>query len=249
MNFSLLRFDSIASTNTEALEQARRGAAEGLCVVAKRQTAGRGRHGRTWVSETNAGLYCTIVLRPRIENKFFPLLTLMSAVAVCDVLTELFNLRPDIKWANDVLINEKKICGILAEMAETKLGAAIVVGIGINLTNQNFPPEIAAIATSIEQETDKNPDAEMLLAALLEKLAFYYQMLHSDGGAQRIRQEWARRSSYFEGKAVRVKFANETIDGTTCGIEANGALRVETPNGEIKIVHAGDVETVRSADS
>ncbi len=249
MNFNVIRFDSIPSTNIEALEQAKSGANEGLCVVAEQQTAGRGRHGRTWISEKNAGLYSSIVLRPRIENKFFPLLTLMSAVAVCDVLKDFYNLQPDIKWANDVLINERKICGVLAEMTETKIGAAIVVGIGINLTNANFPAEIAEIATSIEQETNQKTDAKILLDALLEKFGEYYEIFQSDDGAERIRREWARRSSYFEGKTVRVKFAAEIVSGTTCGIEPNGALRVRTANGEIKILHAGDVENVRPADA
>ncbi len=245
MKFTILRFDSLDSTNTAALEQAKCGADEGLCVVAEQQTAGRGRHGRVWISPKNAGLYFSVILRPRLENVFFPLLTLMSAIAVFDVLIELCNLSPDIKWANDILINGKKICGILAEMTETKTGTAVVVGIGINLEPANFPPEIASIATSVEQEINQKINVETLLEHLTAKLAHFYQILQSDGGAEQIRSEWARRSSYFEGKNVRVKFATETIYGTTCGIEANGALRVKTADGEIKIVYAGDVESVR----
>ncbi len=86
MNFTILRFDSIESTNTEAVRQAKIGADEGLCIVARQQTKGRGRHGRVWVSEKDAGLYFSIVLRPKIETRFLPLLTLMSAIAVADVL-------------------------------------------------------------------------------------------------------------------------------------------------------------------
>src|SRR5688572_4775518 len=116
MNFTILRFDSINSTNTEAVNQAKRGAEEGLCVVARQQTAGRGRHGRTWISEKDAGLYFSIVLRPVIENRFFPLITLMTAIAVADTLKNIYKLETDIKWANDVHIKGKKISGILAEM-------------------------------------------------------------------------------------------------------------------------------------
>ncbi len=245
MNFTILRFDSINSTNTEALNQAKQGADEGLCVVAKRQTAGRGRHGRTWISEKDAGLYFSLVLRPKSENKLLSLLTLMSAVAVYDVLRELYNLKPDIKWANDVHVNEKKICGILAEMTETKRGLAVIVGIGINLKPSNFPPELEAIATSIEQEINQRIDADILLENLTKQLAKYYQILKNENGAETIRHEWANRSSYFQGKSVFVKLENESVTGTTRGLEESGALRIETENGEIKIIHAGEVERLR----
>ncbi len=245
MNFTILRFDSIGSTNTEALNQARQGANEGLCVVARSQTAGRGRHGREWVSDANAGLYFSLVLRPQIENKFLPLITLMTAVAVADSLAELYGLKPDIKWANDVHVKGKKICGILAEMSETSRGAAIIVGIGINLKSSNFLPDLRETATSIEQETAKAPDVEILLQTLTRNLAKFYRLLNQEKGAAKIRREWAHRSSYFEGRDVRVKLEGETITGTTRGLEENGALRVETDDGKIRIVQAGDVERLR----
>jgi BirA family biotin operon repressor/biotin-[acetyl-CoA-carboxylase] ligase len=245
MNFTILRFDTIGSTNTEALNQAKQGAEEGLCIVAGEQTAGRGRHGRSWISAKNAGLYFSIVLRPKIEIKFLPLLTLMSAVVVAEVLRELYELKPDIKWANDIHINGKKICGILAEMTDTKKGLAVVVGIGINLTLANFPPELKEIATSIEEETGKKTDAQDILQNLTKQFAKFYRIFSDADGAEKIREEWAKRSSYFFGKSVRVKIENETIFGKTCGIEENGALRVKTDGGEIKVVQAGDVEMLR----
>ncbi len=245
MNITILRFDSLPSTNTEAAHQAKRGANEGLCVVAKQQTAGRGRHGRVWISPANAGLYFSIVLRPKLEMSLLPLLTLMSATSVFDVLQELYGLNPDIKWANDVLVHDKKICGILAETAETKLGLAVIVGIGINLQSANFPPELREIATSIEEETKQMPNLENLLQGLTQKLSSYYQILHSENGAAQIRQAWTRLSSYAFGQEVSVVLENETIIGTTRGIEENGALRVETTDGEIKIIHAGDVTKLR----
>ena len=245
MNITILRFASLPSTNTEAVHQVKRGANEGLCVVAKQQTEGRGRHNRLWISPENAGLYFSIVLRPKLEIRFLPLLTLMSAVAVFDVLESLYGLKPDIKWANDVLVHDKKICGILAETVETKLGLAVVVGIGINLQSANFPPELREIATSIEEETKQTPNFENLLQDLTNKLSGYYQILHGENGAAEIRQEWTRRSTYAFGREVKVILENETMFGTTRGIEQNGALRVETENGEIKIVHAGDVTKLR----
>ncbi len=177
MDFTILRFDSVGSTNTEAANQARQGAAEGLCVIAEKQTAGRGRQGRTWISEKGSGLYFSIVLRPKIESRFLPLITLMAGVAVHDALEE-FGLTADIKWVNDLLVGEKKIGGILAETTETAAGLAVVVGIGINLTSRNFPDEIAEIATSIESETGKICSADDLAESLTAFISYFYEILN-----------------------------------------------------------------------
>jgi len=246
MNFTILRFETIDSTNTEALNQARRGADEGLCVVARRQTAGRGRHGRVWISEPDAGLYFSIVLRPKIETRFLPLLTLMTAVAVHDTLEETFHLDCDIKWANDIHVDDKKICGILAETAETPKGLAVVAGVGINLKSSSFPPEIATVATSVEAETGQKINADEALEAFTRFFDYHYEILHEADGAARIRQAWTRRSSYAAGKRVRVFLENETIQGTTNGIEENGALRVRFETGETKIIQAGEIEKLRT---
>jgi BirA family transcriptional regulator, biotin operon repressor / biotin---[acetyl-CoA-carboxylase] ligase len=239
MNFTILKYDSIDSTNNEAINQAKRGAGEGLCIVARSQTAGRGRFGRTWISEKDAGLYFSIVLRPTMETRFLPLLTLMSAVAVYDVLSEVYDLKPDIKWANDVHVNGKKICGILAETVETNKGLAVIVGIGINLKSSDFPPEI--VAASIAEETKLNVDFDDTHEALTRFFAYHYDNFN----AENICREWTKRSSYAFGKDVRAVSGNEIIFGTTRGIEENGALRIETETGELKIIHAGDIEQLR----
>lgn len=245
MNFNILRFETIDSTNSEALRQARLGADEGLSIIARQQTAGRGRHGRTWVSGKDAGLYFSIVLRPKIEMRFWPLITLMAGVAVYEALAE-FRLKPDIKWVNDVLIGDKKIAGILAETAETATGLAVIVGIGINLTSQNFPDEIAHIATSVEAASVPGAVANgEIETALTKHLGYWYAILCGENGPAMIRDEWQSRSSFFSGKNVRVALENEIFDGITDGLEANGALRVKTGDGSVRIVHAGDVEQLR----
>ena len=244
MNFNILRYDSLESTNTEAANQARQGADEGLCVIARQQTAGRGRHGRTWVSEPYAGLYFSIVLRPIIEMRFLPLITLMAGVAVYDMLKE-FGLKPDIKWVNDVLIGEKKICGILAETVETSKGLVVIVGIGINLKSSNFPNEIAETATSVTAETGKNIEPDDLSSALTRYLSYFYEMLSEDGGAAEILRHWQQRSTYFSEKPVRITLQNGSFEGITDGLEENGALRVKTADGSVTIVQAGDVERIR----
>jgi BirA family biotin operon repressor/biotin-[acetyl-CoA-carboxylase] ligase len=245
MNFTILRFDTIGSTNDEALRQAKAGAAEGLCIVAKQQTAGRGRHGRNWVSNEDSGLYFSIVLRPDLDTQFLPLITLMTGVAVHDTLQE-FGLDPDIKWVNDVLIGDKKIAGILAEATDTPTGLSVVVGIGINVTSENFPDELAETATSIEAETELAVTFSELEQSLTKYLGYFYDILNAAEGPSQILDEWRKRSSYFTGKCVKVVLPNETFDGVTDGLEPTGALRVRTPDGNLKIVNAGDVRRLRA---
>lgn len=244
MNFTILRFETIDSTNTEAARQARLGADEGLCVLARQQTAGRGRHGRTWTSEKDSGLYFSVVLRPTIELKFLTLITLMTGIAVSDTLSDI-GLKPDIKWVNDVLIGDQKICGILAETVDTNRGLAVVVGIGINLTSSNFPDELAGVATSIKEENGKQIDADELAEGLTKFFGYFYDILNGDNGPGVILREWQHRSSYFSGKPVRVVLENDSISGVTDGLESNGALRIKKNDGNTVIVQAGDVERLR----
>ncbi|MBC8030090.1 MAG: biotin--[acetyl-CoA-carboxylase] ligase [Pyrinomonadaceae bacterium] len=245
----ILRFESLPSTNLEAARRAIEGAPEGLCVVASEQTAGRGRLEREWLSPEGAGLYFTIVLRPDIDQSAWPLLTLMAAVAVSEALLDSCALQTDIKWPNDVLANDKKLCGILAETVETSIGRAVVVGIGINLTNHAFQNELNKVATSVEAVTGQRPDLEGLLEALVGAIAKYYQMLQTPDGREVIIREWSRRSTYASGKRIRVANGDEILEGISRGLERDGALRVETADGDIRIVRTGDVSRVRPASN
>lgn len=245
MQFHIQRFETLESTNSEAARQAKLGGDEGLCIVAEQQSAGRGRHGRTWLSEKGAGLYVSIVMRPKLEMRFLPLLTLAAAVAVHDALAEL-GLKPDIKWVNDVLIDEEKISGILVETVDTPSGMAAVLGIGINLSSRNFPDEIAQSATSIAAELPGTDiTADRLLELLIQFVSYFYDMLHGDNGPGEIRRHWQNRSTYANGKHVRVHLGRAVIEGITNGIEENGALRVKMSDGSVRIVQAGDVERLR----
>ena len=245
MNFEIISFDTIESTNTEALKQARNGAAEGLCVTAREQTAGRGRYGRSWVSGKDAGLFLSVVLRPKIEPISFPLITLMTGVVVHDALAEL-GVRSDIKWVNDIHVDGKKICGILAETTETNDGVAVVVGIGVNMNSESFPPYLAASSTSLAEELGRVVGRDELIDSLTRLLDKFYKILTGDNGPAEILEHWRRRSSYFEGKNVRAVMERETIFGTTAGLEPNGALRVAKADGTIAIIQAGDVEQLRA---
>lgn len=239
----ILRFDSLASTNTEAARQAARGAREGLCIVAREQTAGRGRLGRAWVSPRDAGLYFSIVLRPRFEASRWPLITFAAALAARDAIERACRIAPDIKWPNDLLIGERKICGILAERIETD---ACVVGIGINLTGEAFPPELSDRATSLEAAMKDAPDREALLVELVRAMGERYTVLQSPNGRAMTIREWTAHSSYAEGKSVRVALERETFEGVTRGLEEDGSLRVETSDGTIRIIRAGDVTHLRA---
>ena len=244
----ILRYESLPSTNNEVARLAAQGAEEGLAVVADEQTAGRGRMQRTWVSPKGAGLYFSILLRPKISMNRWPLVTLMAALAVAEALQESCSLATDIKWPNDLLAGERKICGILAEVIDTDSGRVIVLGIGINLTNQAFPEELVGRAISVAEATSRRPDREAILRALLQALARWYLLLHEDGGSERMLAALASRSSYADGKFVRVVNGDETVTGLTRGLEPDGALRLELPTGAIKIVRAGDVTSLRVAE-
>jgi BirA family biotin operon repressor/biotin-[acetyl-CoA-carboxylase] ligase len=241
----ILRFDSLPSTNTEAARQAASGAPEGLCVVAREQTAGRGRRERVWLSPMDAGLYFSLVLRPTFGIERWPLLALMSALAVADALQEACGLAVEIKWPNDLLAGGRKICGILAETIETPRGRACIVGIGINLNNGAFPSSLLDTATSIEEQTGAAPDAARLLEALTRALSRRYAELREEQGASRVVSEWEARSAYARGRRVRVTLSEETFDGTTRGLEPDGGLRVETDDGTTRVVRAGDVIALR----
>jgi BirA family biotin operon repressor/biotin-[acetyl-CoA-carboxylase] ligase len=242
----ILQYDSLPSTNTEAARQAAQGAPEGLCIVAREQTAGRGRQQRVWASPADAGLYFSILLRPRIHMHAWPLLTLMAAIAVADALRDAYALDVDIKWPNDIQARGRKLCGILAEAIESASGRACVVGIGINLTEQAFPQELRETAIAVETLTgERRPAREPLLRSLVAALAARYEQLQAAGGDAWVVREWTARSSYAEGKRVRVALEAEMIECTTRGLETDGALRVETPRGEIRIVRAGDVTSLR----
>ncbi|MCA1616583.1 MAG: biotin--[acetyl-CoA-carboxylase] ligase [Acidobacteria bacterium] len=185
-------------------------------------------------------------MRPRLDPAEWPLVTLAAALAARDALAEVCRLDADIKWPNDLLAGGRKLCGILAEAVEAGPGRACVVGVGINLSARAFPPELRGLATSVEAETGATPDRDALLAALVRSLAGRYARLQEPGGAAETLRAWAAASSYAAGRRVRVSQGGEEFHGTTRGLEPDGALRVETNAGEIKIVRAGDVTTLRS---
>ena len=245
---TILRFDSIDSTNLEAIRHAKAGAPEGLCVVAREQTRGRGRLDRAWESPKDAGLYLSAILRPQIAIEQWALITLMAALAVGDALLKSCGLRVDIKWPNDIFVHNRKLGGILAEAIETDRGPAAIVGIGINLRDAAFPAVIMKRAISVESATGTVPDAELLLEKLTEAIAGRYDLLSSQDGREHTIREWCASSSYAFDRRVRVSGISDTFEGVTRGLESDGALRVEIPDGRVRIVRAGDVTDLRAME-
>lgn len=237
---TILRLDSVASTNDVARDMAASGSPEGTCVLAREQTAGRGRQGRTWASPPGKGLYVSVILRPTIRAAQSPVLTLAAAVAVAETLKLDFEVTADIKWPNDVMASGRKICGILVESAiERDRVQYAAMGIGLNVAQREFPDEVSAVATSLLIETGRSLAPDDVLNPLLERLTRWYEIAVTEPSKMLVR--WEELSSYARGCAVRVESSDWSIEGVTRGLASTGALRVELANGEIREVFSGEV--------
>lgn len=234
-------FFKVGSTNTVAMRLGDEGELHGALVLAEEQTAGRGRAGRTWVSEKSAGIHASVLLRPGIPPVQAPLLTLVAGLAARDAAAEELDGAPDIRWPNDLLVGGRKFGGILTEMrAEPDRVHYAVVGIGINVNQTRMPPDLDGIATSLRIETGRLHSRLDLLIRLLRNLDRYYNQFVTEG-PQPILRRFAEVSSFCQGKRVRIATSSETFFGTTAGLEPSGVLRVAREDG-------GGIETIISGD-
>jgi BirA family biotin operon repressor/biotin-[acetyl-CoA-carboxylase] ligase len=219
---------------------AERGAAEGCVIVANAQSAGRGRHGRSWASPPGAGLYVSVVLCPR--SHAVPLLTIATGVAVAEGIQAVTGLATDVKWPNDVYANGRKVAGILAEASSANAAASIrhvVVGAGINIMSAAYPPEIVHRTTSLEVELGRAIDRGRLLAEYLCALASRYQDLQHGRGDTVVRA-WRGRAASMLGRRVQWDAAGATRDGVALDIDDTGALVIRTAAGLTRVT-AGEV--------
>lgn len=240
---ALYHFFRVDSTNAFAnrLLTHEKQAPHGAVIVAETQTAGRGRMGRSWYSEPESGLYVSVLLRPGIPSNLAPLMTLGAAVSVHDAIERQTELDVDIKWPNDLLIRDKKVCGILGEMqAEVDLVKAMVVGVGVNVNHQQLPDDIRDRATSLRLESGRKQSRIEILVDFLEDFENLYHRFKAKGPTVIIDQ-WTRRSSFAKGRKIEVNDGMRTIRGVTCGLNPLGALRIEQDNGEIAEAFSGDV--------
>ncbi|MBV8050180.1 MAG: biotin--[acetyl-CoA-carboxylase] ligase [Acidobacteriaceae bacterium] len=226
-------FYKTGSTNNAALEAASLGALEGTVFLAEEQTAGRGRGDHSWHSERSAGIYCSLVLRPKLPPSDVLVLTLAAGLAVHAAVQEIDpELKPDLKWPNDLLLDRKKFCGILTEMnSEATQVRYVVVGVGINVHQTSFPPELESIATSMRMASGKEYSRLQLCAALLKSLDREYRnLLEQPGAHSSILQRFAERSSSVSGVRVHVD-ENGGLEGITEGLDSRGFLQVRTAQG------------------
>lgn len=242
MGKKLFIFKNITSTNDKAKELAYNGAETGTVVISEKQSNGRGRLNRRWLSP-EGGLWFSIILKPKIEpNELFKL-TFLTAVVVVRTLRKKFKLNAQIKWPNDVLINGKKVCGVLSEIITSLSGYInfVIVGIGIN-TNidlNSFPKHLQFSVTSISSELKKEIDAENFLCTLLTELENYYFLL-MNGSFDSILEEWKELNCILD-TYVEVERLDGTIKGTAVDVDKDGALLIKLENGSVNRIISGDV--------
>jgi BirA family transcriptional regulator, biotin operon repressor / biotin---[acetyl-CoA-carboxylase] ligase len=230
-------FATIDSTMLEAARLAEAGGVHGAVVVADEQTAGQGRHGHRWHSEPNFGLYVSIVLRPVMPADSLPVLTLALGLAAADAIAETAGLTCDLRWPNDVMLEGRKVAGILVQL----LDSAAIAGIGVNVNHAEFPAEIAADATSLRIVSNRTHSREQLLMALLGAADRYCGLLAGPHGKERILMEFSRRSSYARNRRVKVDQGASVLEGITAGLDPSGFLIVRRDDGSKELVLAGGV--------
>lgn len=226
-------FDSLDSTMHEAVRLAHRGAPSGTIVGANEQTAGQGRQGHTWHSKKEAGLYVSFILRLPIALNSIPVVTLALGLAAADAITKTASLACDLRWPNDVLINGKKVCGILTQLH----GQAIVAGIGINVNHSSFPEELAPLATSLRLETGQFQTRETLLDNLADSIETFTGILVK-AGKPALLSLFENASSFVRGRRVIV---DDAMEGTTAGLNPDGFLILKKDDGQETLILAGGV--------
>lgn len=237
---NMMVFESIDSSNNEAKRQAESGAEHGLLVIGEQQTAGRGRRGRAWESKKGEGIFMTLLLKPDIEPGSASMLTLVMGLAVRDALETVGKLDARIKWPNDIVCDGKKVCGILTEMsAQIDYINHIVIGVGINVHNTEFPEEMQHLATSVYQQTGEHICRAELAAESLARFEVYYARYLRTQNLRELLEEYNSHLINL-GRKVQVMDMKKNFTGIAQGINEMGELIVETSEGTVQ-VSAGEV--------
>jgi BirA family biotin operon repressor/biotin-[acetyl-CoA-carboxylase] ligase len=234
------QFESIDSTNTFARNLSENDAPHGTLVIAETQTAGRGRLGRRWESDPGENLLFTILLRPSVRIEKLILLPFAAAIGIADGIEQTTGVSLETKWPNDLLCGKKKMCGILIEGSmEPDVGAAIALGVGINVNQMNFPSDIEHVATSLYQITGRRwPKGELLNAILPSLEERFLELCYSE--APTILASWKKRTRMM-GQQVLVKEQQEAYEATAVDLDVQGALLIKHPDGTVHSVLSGDV--------
>ncbi|MFA5322155.1 MAG: biotin--[acetyl-CoA-carboxylase] ligase [Smithella sp.] len=234
------------STNNDAFSLGLAGAPEGTVVIADSQSGGKGRFQRPWSSPAGANIYTSVILRPQFESTGASRIPIMAGVAVAEVLDKYSSGKIKLKWPNDVLLNNKKVCGILAQAKIAKKEIDFIVlgiGINVNISYSQFEEEIRDTATSLAMETGREYSRQELIISLYENLGKWYKQLLQNGFAP-IKEKWLELTPMI-GRQVQVIFKDETIEGRAIGIDNDGSLiLLAGKNKEIK-VSAGDATILK----
>lgn len=234
-------YDVLDSTNLQAKLDAERGAGQGTLVVADMQTAGRGRRGRTWSSPPGTNVYFTLILKPELTPDKASMLTPVMGLAAAEGIRRTCGLEAQIKWPNDIVINGKKVCGMLAEMSlERDFIHYIVIGVGINVGLQEFPEEIAVTATCLQQECGKKVPRAELIANIMRAFEEYFEVFLKRGDFSGLMGQYNRLLAN-NGREVKVLDPKGEFQGIARGINELGELLVEKGDGSVMAVYAGEV--------
>jgi BirA family biotin operon repressor/biotin-[acetyl-CoA-carboxylase] ligase len=240
---NLTFLEQVDSTNLYAKKIAEGSFAEGTVIIADEQLQGKGRMGRSWTSPKGKGIWMTIMLKPKICPADAAKITLITACAVCQAIEDICGIYPKIKWPNDIVLNGKKLCGILTEMsAEMDEINYLIVGIGINvnLELEDFPEELKAIATSIKIEKGDSIKRKELAAAIINKFESYYKVFIKTGSIKDFINEYKKKSAILD-KEVRVISSNQEVQGIVVDISEEGQLTLKLEDGSIKQLISGEV--------
>lgn len=234
-------YETLPSTNLQAKLDAENGAGEGTLVVADMQTAGRGRRGRTWSSPPKTNVYFTLILKPDYAPELASMVTLVMGLAVTEGVRVTCGLDAGIKWPNDIVINGKKVCGMLAELSvERDFIHYIVMGAGINVGLQEFAPEIAATATSLQQECGEKVPRAVLVANVMKAFEECYEIFRTEQSFASLRQRY-NDLLVNKDREVLVLDPKGEFKGVSLGINETGELLVKREDGTVTEVYAGEV--------
>ena len=237
--------NSTLSTQGDVQHMAEQGQGEGAVVLAEEQTGGRGRFGRKWFSPPGRGIWMSVLMRPELALQNTPQLTLLTGVAVCRAIRSYTGADAGIKWPNDLLIDGRKVCGILLEstVEDHELRYCIAgIGVDVNFDPKDYPEDLSSIATSLKMETGQNIDRTKLAAAILSELERLYFLYQKEGFGV-ISSLWEALSVSMN-RGIKVANPQGIIEGTAVGLDPSGALILEKNNGERVSVYSGEVSLV-----
>ena len=251
-----VRMETVDSTNEEMKRYASQGAGSGALIVAERQTAGKGRRGRSWESREGDSLLMSALLRPDILPEQSAMLTIVTALAVCQGIERIREevsvqvpkskeeaalTAPQIKWPNDIILGTRKVCGILVEMMLEQTGCFyVVIGIGVNVNNQEFSGELSGKATSLQREWGYPVDREELMLRIWQEFDPLYDRFLQDGDLRGLQRAYEARLVN-SNRQVQVFFPGGEQKGTAKGIDSRGRLLLKQDSGETLLIDAGEV--------